>query len=140
AKLDRYAREHQAAGAPSFVTCEQNNPDRMTHEQLDEDLKAALIDPRERMAWWRRRGYRKLGFDYCQPPLSPDHEACTYIDYFVRFSGSETHDSLPAGVLLEHLRRFFYVSVGKFERDMDEEPNWMRQRDQLAKAREVKVL
>lgn len=125
-----------------FVTCEQNNPSRMTQEQLDEDMAAALIDPYERMRWWRARGFAKLGFEYCQPALNAGQEPCRYIDFFARFVGSPPSNprSLPAPVVLDHLRRFFFVSVGKFEQDMDAEPNWLRQRDALAAMDEVDLV
>jgi len=134
AKLEAFAHEHGAqAGAHTFVTCEQNNPTRMSAQQLADDLAAAGIDPYDRMRWWRRRGFRRLQFDYCQPALGAGQEPCRYIDFYVRFEGrdSETDAAIPGSVLLEHLRRFFYVSVGKFEQDMSREPNWLRQKKQL---------
>lgn len=133
-KLDLFAQEHgYPEGSPAFVTCEQNNPARMTPEQLEDDLRAAGMDPYERRLWWRKRGYRQLLFDYCQPALSPEHEPCRYIDYFVRTQGATASepDNLPSSVLREHLRRFFFVSVGKFEVDMSREPNWLHQQATL---------
>jgi GNAT superfamily N-acetyltransferase len=114
------------AGHRSFITCEQNNPLKMTADQVIADARTALIDPYDRTSWWGRRGFRRLDLPYVQPPLSADSEACTYLDYYVRISGSTNNDasSIPSSVLLEHLRRFFTVSVGKFAFDMDQEPNW----------------
>src|SRR6185436_11277068 len=128
-----YAAEHKRA-ATGFVTCEQNNPARMSAAQLDADMAAALIDPYERMRWWRSRGFAKLAFDYCQPALNPGQEPCRYIDFFVRFVGDQPsrRRALPAPLLAEHLRRYFFVSVGKFEQDMRRDPTWVGQRDALA--------
>ncbi len=137
-KVDLYAAE-QRRPAKGFITCEQNNPARMTREQLDDDMAAALIDPYERMRWWRSRGFAKLAFDYCQPALNPGQEPCRYIDFFVRFTGTNAKHSLPAPLLIEHLRRYFFVSVGKFEQDMERDPTWLSQRNALAALSEVAV-
>jgi GNAT superfamily N-acetyltransferase len=139
-KVGLYAAEQGRAGA-GFITCEQNNPARMTAEQLEEDMAAALIDPYERMRWWRARGFAKLDFDYCQPALNPGQEPCTYIDFFVRFVGGGANERrfLPAPPLIDHLRRYFFVSVGKFEQDMNRDPTWTRQRQALAVLSEVGI-
>ena len=99
----------------AFITCEQNNPARMTHDEILADARAALIHPYARMNWWRQRGFRRLDFNYMQPPLSPDHAPCTYLDYYARPSNASTEElsCIPSDVLTEHLRRFFFVSVGK---------------------------
>lgn len=113
----------------------------MTPRQLADDVEAALIDPYERLSWWQKRGYRRLAFDYCQPPLSARQEPCDYIDYFVRVLDlqCDVPHALPASVLLEHMRRFFFVSVGKCERDMNSDPNWIRQRNMLQNAKEISI-
>ncbi len=125
-----------------FFTIEQNNPARMTSGQIEEDAAAALIDPLERMRWWAKRGYRKLEFEYEQPPLSPDHKPCSYIDYFVRFpkARSSSTPALPASALLEHLRRFFFVGVGKFEIDMKRNAQWIRQKADLESRSAVPIV
>lgn len=125
-----------------FTTTEQNNPLRMSGEQIEKDAAAALIDPYDRLRWWARRGYRKLDFSYVQPPLSIAHEPCLYIDYYVRFSteADAVSATLDAAVLLEHLRRFFFVSVGKFEIDMARNPQWISQRAALERVDTVAVL
>jgi len=139
-KVGLYAAEQSRPDA-GFVTCEQNNPARMTPEQLKDDMAAALIDPYERMRWWRGRGFARLAFDYCQPALNPGQEPCDYIDFFVRFvgSGPAARSGLPAPLLIEHLRRYFFVSVGKFEQDMSRDPTWVSQRDALGALSEVAI-
>ncbi len=123
-----------------FLTCEQNNPDRMTREQIETDAAAALIDPLERTRWWSRRGYGRLDFQYEQPPLSPERASCKYIDFFVRIPGTGEFQSFPAQPLLEHLRRFFFVSVGKFAAGMSQNEVWVRQRKLLEAREQVPVL
>lgn len=123
-----------------FITCEQNNPRRMTEAQLAADSQASGIDPYDRLAWWVRRGYRRLDFAYRQPPLNPGQEPCDYLDYYVRFPNGEAPLSLPAPILAEHLRRFFFVSVGKLQIDMNANREWTMQRDDLAARRVIAVL
>ncbi|MEO8896029.1 MAG: hypothetical protein ABI450_09125, partial [Rhizomicrobium sp.] len=131
-KLAIFARENiRDAAGDLFITCEQNNPRRMTPAQLAADIKASGIDPYDRLAWWMRRGYRKLDFTYRQPPLNPGQEACNYLDYYVRFPDGSMPTSLPAPILAEHLRRFFFVSVGKLQIDMNANQEWIAQRDDL---------
>jgi hypothetical protein len=126
----------------TFITCEQNNPARMNEEQIIVDARAALIDPYDRTLWWRRRGFSRLDFPYVQPPLSAEQETCDYLDYYVRIGGGATPEetSLPAAVLLEHLRRFFFVSVGKFATDMTVNPQWLAVQELLSKRDGVAML
>lgn len=132
-KLGFFARETvPASRGYLFVTCEQNNPARMTKEQRTADVRDSGMDPHNRLAWWVRQGYRRLDFAYRQPPLNPGQDACTYLDYYVRFPDGAPRATLPAPILAEHLRRFFFVSVGKLEIDMNANPEWIAQRDALA--------
>ena len=126
----------------AFMTCEQNNPARMTRDEILADARAALIHPYQRMDWWRQRGFRRLDFEYMQPPLSPDHAPCTYLDYYARPSNAtpETIISLPSDVLIEHLRRFFFVSVGKLAFDMNANPQWQAVRLALQKACSIALI
>ncbi|HET9395619.1 MAG TPA: hypothetical protein VFO36_06145, partial [Nitrospiraceae bacterium] len=146
AHLDERMRGFIAARAPHaakafFVTCEQNDPSRMSADQLEDDLKAAGIAPATRLAWWRKRGYRRLDFRYEQPPLHPDADPCTYLDYYARLSDGEpsANDSIGSAVLIEHLRRFFFVSVGKFAFDMNKNPQWLRQKRELEHREEIRL-
>jgi len=126
----------------AFLTCEQNNPAHMTRDETLADARAALIHPYARMDWWRERGFGRLDFRYMQPPLSPDHAPCTYLDYYARLS-SATPDiitSIPSDVLIEHLRRFFFVSVGKLAFDMNANPQWQAVRAALRKAGSVALI
>jgi hypothetical protein len=133
------AGKTEASAPLTFVTIEQNNPARMTPEQRRADLEAAGIEPDRRLRWWANKGYRRLDFPYQQPPLSPDVEACAYLDYYARVPGDPDRRlrSLPADILAEHLRRFFFVSVGKFAGDMGSNPEWLRQKDYLSGRSEI---
>ncbi|MFI5014672.1 MAG: hypothetical protein ACHQAY_20240 [Hyphomicrobiales bacterium] len=147
ADLDRrvaaFARAHaRIAASKTFITCEQNNPERMTDEELRADARAALIDPHQRLSWWRARGYRKLDFPYRQPPLDPERKPCNYVDYFVRLQQEvgHTQSSIPSVVLVEHIRRYFYVSIGKFDFDMSKNPEWLLQIVILKRNNHINVL
>jgi GNAT superfamily N-acetyltransferase len=123
-----------------FVTCEQNNPARMTKDQLAADIRDSGMDPNARLAWWVRQGYRRLDFAYRQPPLNPGQDACAYLDYYVRFPDGRDRPGLPAALLAEHLRRFFFVSVGKLQVDMQANPEWRLQQGDLAARDTVAVV
>ena len=141
--ITAFVRTHGGLACPrAFMTCEQNNPALMTRDEILADARAALIHPYARMDWWRERGFRRLDFRYMQPPLSPDHAPCTYLDYYARPSNatSETITSIPSDVLIEHLRRFFFISVGKLAFDMNANPQWQTVRAALGKAGSVALI
>lgn len=132
-KLADFARaQHAGEPARALITCEQNNPARMTDAQIVQDANAALIDAAARTAWWYRRGYRRLAFPYVQPPLAAGAVVCDYLDlYGHTVPHLPVAASLPAPLLFEHLRRFFYVSVGKCAVEMAEDAAWRTQSDML---------
>lgn len=129
----------QSAATHTFISIEQNNSSRMTPEQRLADWHAAKIEPERRLRWWEKKGYRRLDFPYQQPPLGADVTACNYLDYFARVRGDATRsvDALPATVLAEHLRRFFFVSVGKCEGQLGENTVWRTQQAHLQARTEV---
>jgi GNAT superfamily N-acetyltransferase len=138
-----FAQRHCGLDRPrAFMTCEQNNPVRMTRDEILADARAALIHPYTRMNWWRQRGFRRLDFEYMQPPLSPEHTPCTYLDYYARPSNAtpETISSVPSDVLMEHLRRFFFVSVGKLAFDMNNNQQWQAARLALQQTASVALI
>lgn len=141
--IGAFAQRHCGLPQPrAFITCEQNNPARMSQDEILADARAALIHPYMRMNWWRQRGFRRLDFNYMQPPLSPEHAPCAYLDYYARPSNAtpETITSIPADVLTEHLRRFFFVSVGKLAFNMNDNPQWQAVRLALQKAGAVALI
>ena len=137
ARLEREVRDYANARAPrrpqaAFITCEQNDPGLMTPAQLAADRDASGIDAEARLAWWVRRDFRRLDFRYRQPPLNPGQQACEYLNYYIHFvPDGAAPERLPAALLKDHLRRFFFVSVGKLDVDMDANPQWREQRDLL---------
>jgi hypothetical protein len=130
------------AGNKFFITCEQNNPSRMSAEQLQEDFEAGGIVPAARLKWWQKKGYRRLDFRYEQPPLYPGADPCTYLDYYARVSDESRSgiDSTASAILLEHLRRFFFVSVGKFAFDMSNNSQWLQQKRELESRSEIPLV
>jgi GNAT superfamily N-acetyltransferase len=138
-----FSKTHCGLEQPRFfITCEQNNPARMTRDEILADAHSALIHPYVRMDWWRRRGFKLLDFDYIHPPLSPAHSPCRYLNYYACPSDSMpgTMASIPSDVLIEHLRRFFFVSVGKLAFDMDANPQWQAIRLALQKAGSIALV
>jgi hypothetical protein len=145
ARLEDDLKLYAKAQAPhrpqaAFITCEQNDPGLMSPQQLADDEAASGINAQVRLAWWVRQDYHRLDFRYRQPPLNPGQEACEYLNYYVHFVGGGTAPhALPAALLKDHLRRFFFVSVGKLEVDMDANPQWREQRDWLERVEMVAV-
>lgn len=143
AELLQFARQHTDQKThKAFMTIEMNNPHRMTTEQLDADATAALMDPQDRTIWWEKQGFYRLDLPYVQPALASGGEACRYLDYFIRcnFGLNEVPEEVPSLVIQEHIRRFFYVSVGKFETSMDENPEWKEIVQFLSKRPSVKII
>ncbi|MBR6457960.1 MAG: GNAT family N-acetyltransferase [Bacteroidales bacterium] len=101
--------EVKAVSRADYLFCEQNDPSLMSAAELEEDFRSSGIDPLERIAWWTRRGFGRLGFRYVQPPLSPGKAPAEGMSLNVCPSESP----LDAKVLQAHLRRFFYISVLK---------------------------
>ena len=135
------AKETGAAAPRVFITCELNNPVRMTAEQIETDAAAALICPLERQHWWSQRGFDRLDFAYEQPPLSAWHKPCTYVDLYVHVPTGPNFNgrSMQTAPLVEHLRRFFFGCVGKFQVDMMRNEQWLRQKRDLEMLDRVRV-
>ncbi|WPH04517.1 GNAT family N-acetyltransferase [Acrodontium crateriforme] len=142
-ELLQFANQHTGQSPHKvFTTIEMNNPRRMTAEQLDEDATAALMDPNDRTIWWQKQGFYRLDLPYVQPALAPGGEACRYLDFFIRskFSTEESPKEIPSFVIQEHVRRFFYVSVGKFETPMDDNVEWKEIVEFLGRHPSVKII
>jgi hypothetical protein len=102
------------------VFCEQNYPEKMTPGQYWIDNLNSLTDQCDRLIWWYIQGFRRLKFDYVQPSLNPENEPCTYLSLNAKV---ESEDTIPSGIILEHIRRIFAVSVLK-GRELDDEINY----------------
>lgn len=98
-----------------WLFCEQNDPGLMSSGELESDFAAAGISCDERIAWWRHRGFRKLGMRYVQPPLSPEKEPVTHMSLNVCVDADAV--SVAGTVVAEHLRRFYYIAVLKGRAD-----------------------
>jgi GNAT superfamily N-acetyltransferase len=98
------------AQASGLTFLEINDPFRLTPEQYQLDSAHAGIDQVERLAYWARMGATVLDWPYVQPALSADQQDDTTLALGVLDAGTA---SLPAGLLLAHLQRFFAISVLK---------------------------
>ena len=92
---------------PKYIFCEQNDPEKMSPEEIQEHLKSSGISAEARNEWWAMRGFVKLNFTYIQPPLTEDDDFATGM--FLSSCPATT----DVKVVKEHLRRFFYISVLK---------------------------
>jgi len=107
--------------------CEQNAPRFMSIMQYISDNKNAMIDQCDRLKWWEHRGFRQLGFRYIQPPLEEGGEPCTNLTLNVL---APDWSEVPSEIILEHLNRFFEISVLK-KGDISKDKHYMQQREYL---------
>lgn len=128
-----YALNFSGQRGPVLFFCEQNAPELMTADEYFLDNLNALIDQCERLKWWDRLGYKRLNFNYIQPPLNPGMEPCLNLTFNVRASDLE---EIPSELIREHLERFFGIAVFKgcnasedpfYERQMQ----WLKQHPKI---------
>lgn len=92
-----------------LVFIELNDPFRMSPQDYARDTAFTGLDQLDRLRIWARRGARVVDFPYIQPPLSPDAGPDDALIYGVLCGDVD----LAACTLLDHLRKFFAVSVLK---------------------------
>lgn len=113
-KMEQYAQEwvfaRRGVCKGLLITCEQNAPELMTAEAYWEDCVAAGIDQCDRLAWWDRKGYKRLMMNYVQPSLTEGGAPCAFMTLNVKTGGRST---VPGEILYEHIRRYFELSVFK---------------------------
>ena len=120
---EEYALNFSGQRGPVLFFCEQNAPELMTAEEYFMDNLNALIDQCERLKWWDRLGYKRLNFNYIQPPLNPGMEPCLNLTLNVRAGDIK---EVPSELVREHLERFFGIAVFK-GRDASGDPFYERQ-------------
>ncbi len=91
-----------------YIMCEQNAPEMMTLNEYLADNLNARIDQCDRLMWWHKIGYRRLGFRYIQPALNKNLDPCTNLTLNIL---TEKKSNIPSIVVLEHLKRFFEILV-----------------------------
>ncbi len=127
-----YARKFCGGGEVLFF-CEQNAPELMTAEEYFSDNLNALIDQCERLKWWDRLGYKRLNFNYVQPPLNPGMEPCINLTFNVR---AGKLNPIPSALVKAHLERFFVIAVFKGREaagdpDFERQISWLDDHDQV---------
>lgn len=95
---------------PVVLFLELNDPLLLTAEQYAQDSAAAGIDQFDRVMIWARLGVRIVGFPYVQPPLSETQHADGKLMLGLL---ADPAFRLTAGLLADHLERFFAISVLK---------------------------
>jgi len=56
-----------------------SDPEQMSAEEIAQDSMA----PREREKFWRRRGYRKIAFNFIQPPIRDSEPPIEYLSLYM---------------------------------------------------------
>ncbi len=116
-KMEEYAAHwvatvspHGEAAGGTVILCEQNAPELMSPEEYFADCIDAGIDQCDRLAWWDRKGYKRLNINYVQPALNCGGNPCEALTLNMK---TATRTTIQGGLLLEHIRRFFELSVLK---------------------------
>lgn len=103
--------------SPGLMFLEQNDPFRLSEAQYQLDTQTSGVDQFDRLAIWAKAGARIVDHPYVQPSLSEDQSP----DQTLALSLiGEVGTGLSACVLLEHLRRFFAISVLKGSDPMED--------------------
>jgi hypothetical protein len=108
--IEAYSEEFIGGAGQIAYFCEQNAPEMMHAEEYFSDNLCALVDQCDRLIWWDKAGYKRLGFNYIQPPLNPGQNPCVNLTLNVK-SGLQLR--FPAPVVFFHLERFFAIAVLK---------------------------
>jgi hypothetical protein len=119
-----------------LIFLEVNNPTLMSSSEIDLDTVQSGIHPCRRYMSWKRSGFRPLDFRYVQPALRPDASAIRYLNLFC--SGG-AFDSIPAEVILAHLKAFISVSVLK-GRPASENPDFEFMARQLTAGKMIRFV
>ena len=89
-------------------------------------------------------GGRRLAVSNLDKVLYPATETTKgeILNYYARIPGGTGGQvkSISASVLAEHLRCFFFVSVGKLAIDMNVNPEWLKQKHYLSGRSEIPLL
>lgn len=115
-----------------LVFLELNDPFRLTPEQYRIDSEHAGIDQLARLAYWSHMGAKVLDFTYVQPALSAQQGDDDTLAMAVIGS---TDGQLSAGLVRNHLERFFAISVLKGS-PLDKSPSVRRQMTELGQLTE----
>lgn len=116
--LQRDARQRCQAGDCRAVFAEMNSPQRIQEAQ-------DVMNPALRLKIFDKIGFRKLDFDYIQPPLSPEQQKCKDLvlaiypgSPYLRNVGGTPH--LPSPILRDFLEEFYgYLCTYDFTQDPD---------------------
>ncbi|MEK6959206.1 MAG: GNAT family N-acetyltransferase [archaeon] len=113
---------------------EVNDPAKLDLLKYYDDLASAKIDPCDRAVWWMKRGYRKLDFEYVQPPLSSSQKKCNYTSIYVK----SNKKSIPSSVALEHMKKFFSFTIFSSP-DISKNPFFLDTKKKLSKSKIINL-
>ena len=116
-----------------YIICEQNAPEMMTLNEYIKDNLNARIDQCDRLIWWHKIGYRRLGFRYLQPALNKSLDPCTSLTLNIYIKSKK---NIPSIVVLEHLKRFFEISVLK-KQDITKDESYKLQYAELTSVKSI---
>ena len=131
--IEKYSEQFIGGEGQIAYFCEQNAPEMMSAEEYFSDNLCALVDQCDRLIWWDKTGFKRLNFNYIQPPLNPGQNPCTNLTLNVK-SGLQLR--FPAPVVSFHLERFFAIAVLKGSDPM-KDPTFVAQMEDLKRVETI---
>jgi hypothetical protein len=111
-----------------YFFIDEKVPSKMSKREREEDEEDSGIKERKRIFWWKEHGFKKLSFEYIQPPLNKNKKADTELSLNIKTKKK----SIPSEIIIEHLYKFFSISVLK-GKAVDKNKYFLEQREKLNK-------
>lgn len=109
--------QFSSSSSQALMFVEQNDPFRLSQAQYQLDTQTSGVDQFDRLAIWAKAGALIVDHPYVQPRLSEEQSPDQTLTLSLI---GEPGSGLSACVLLEHLRRFFAISVLKGSDPMED--------------------
>lgn len=133
--MEKYCKR-EMKGNKIVYFYDQNNPRLMSKKEYKHDTYNSGIDQNERIKWWRDRGFRFIDMEFILPPLGKNKKDCKILSLGIK---NINKAYFPSEIVLEHLKRFFEISVLK-GKDLSKIKDFIKQQDFLIKNKKVKIL
>ncbi len=115
--LIAHTEELMRSWGARLAISEQNDPNAMSPELLELDARSG-ITTRQRVNFWKNRGYEGVDAPYVQPPLEEGKEAVHHLRIAIRRLDPSVPDSLPTEGYIQMLKAY----QSGWVRDIDVDP------------------
>lgn len=103
--LIAHTEELMRSWGARLAISEQNDPNAMSPELLELDARSG-ITTRQRVNFWKNRGYEGVDAPYVQPPLEEGKEAVQHLRIAIRRLDPSVPDSLPTEGYIQMLKAY----------------------------------